>query len=424
MKVAVVGLGKMGLPLACVYAGETNQVIGCDIAPTVVDAVNRGQVLVGGEPGLEERVQSLVAAGRLSASTDTTLAVRECDVVVLIPPLKLTADGQPDYSSLDLASSAVAAGLRPGTVVVYETTLAVGDTRRRFLPILEAGSRLSGGNDFYLAFSPERVFMGRVFKDLATYPKIVGGINPESTDRARTFYGSVLSTEVIGVQNSETAEFIKLAETTYRDVNIALANELGWAATEAGIDSVHAFQLANTQPYSHLHMPGAGVGGHCIPVYPRLLLSVFDDLRVPKVAREINDSMPSALVNLAIDTLAGVAGKNISVLGLSYRGDVKEATLSPTWDVTRLLAAKGAGVALSDPWFTEDELRATGCRVFNGSPEGDATIILAKHAAFEFLDYSNGGVVLDGRPDGWKPKLASGQPYFAIGRGWDPRPGA
>jgi nucleotide sugar dehydrogenase len=418
VKVSVVGLGKMGLPLACQYASHGHDVLGCDVLAEQVAAVNRGECPVRGEEGLDGLVAGLVAAGRLRATTDTTAAVAGSEVIVMIPPVKLNADGTPDYTTMDLATRAVGAGLQRGALVVYETTLPVGDTRQRFAPMLAEASGLTAGADFSVAFSPERVFMGRIFADLKNYPKIVGGIDAASTEAATAFYRSVLDAEVVTVANSETAEFVKLAETTYRDVNIALANELARAGERLGVDAIGAFELANTQPYSHLHAPGAGVGGHCIPVYPKLLMSRAPELRIPALSRLINDEMPHVMVDALDAELGGLAGKTVAVLGLSFRNDVKEDTLSPAWPVLDRLGAAGARVVLHDPWYTAEEITATGAEAGEGDPVADGTIVLAKHAAFRDLDFSLGGAIIDGRPGGWAPRTPPGQRVYVVGQGW------
>jgi len=418
VKVSVVGLGKMGLPLACQYASQGHDVIGCDVLTEQVDAVNRGECPVRGEQGLEELVASLVAEGRLRATTDTSAAAAASEVIVMIPPVKLAADGSPDYSMMDAATRSVGAGLQRGALVVYETTLPVGATRQRFAPMLAECSGLTVGVDFSVAFSPERVFMGRVFADLKTYPKIVGGITETSTAKACAFYRSVLEVEVVEVPNSETAEFVKLAETTYRDVNIALANEMAQAGERLGVDAITAFELANTQPFSHIHTPGAGVGGHCIPVYPKLLMVTAPELRIPALSRQINDAMPHLVVDVLAAELGGLADKTVAVLGLSFRGDVKESTLSPAWPVLSRLRAAGAKVVLHDPWYTPAEITAAGAEPGEGDPVADGTIVLAKHTAFRELDFSRAGPVIDGRPGSWSPQTADGQRVYVIGQGW------
>lgn len=187
-KAAVVGLGKIGLPLSVYMAGNGVEVVGCDISRKIVDAVNAGRTPIEAEEGLGERLAEVVGAGRLRATTDTTAAVAECNVVLVIVPVLVSDDHKIDYSSIDAATEAIAAGLKPGTLVIYETTLPVGTTRERLVPALEKGSGLKAGGDFYVAFSPERVYSGRIFRDLARYPKVVGGVTDESTKQALDFY--------------------------------------------------------------------------------------------------------------------------------------------------------------------------------------------------------------------------------------------
>ena len=200
---------------------------------------------------------------------------------------------------MDAAVASIAPGVHAGSTVIFETTLPLGDTRGRFAPALEAASGLVADRDFFVAFSPERLFSGAVLENLAVYPKLVGGIGEASTGRAARFYASVLDPDVVAMSSSEAAEFSKLADTTYRDVNIALANEFARAADLHGIDVQEVIAAANSQPYSHIHQPGIGVGGHCIPVYPHLLLS-----RAPGL------SLVETLLALAITAmlLAGALG--------------------------------------------------------------------------------------------------------------------
>ena len=222
--VALVGAGKMGLPLAAQFANHGWQVTAVDVNEAVVAAINEGHSHVAEEPGLVEAVAEAHGSGRLRATTDGTAAARAVDVVVIIVPVMLDDRQQPDYRYMDAAVAAIGPGLHAGSLVIFETTLPVGDTRGRYVPALEAASGLTIEDDLFVAFSPERLLSGHVFRNLATYPKLVGGVGPASTARAAGFYASVLDAEVVAMSSAEAAEFAKLAETTYRDVNIALAN--------------------------------------------------------------------------------------------------------------------------------------------------------------------------------------------------------
>ena len=287
--VAVVGAGKMGLPLAAQFASHGWMVVAVDIDPAVVASINAGRSHVGDEPGVADLVAEAHAAGRLTATLDGAAAARAADVIVLIVPVMLGAGSEADHRSMDAAVAAIAPGLREGATVIFETTLPVGDTRGRYAPQLAEASGLTLETGVFVAFSPERLYSGAALRNLATYPKLVGGLGPASTARAAAFYESVLDAEVVAMSTAEAAEFSKLADTTYRDVNIALANEFAAYADRVGVDVTEVIAAANSQPYSHIHQPGIGVGGHCIPVYPHFLLDRAPEMGIVARAREVND---------------------------------------------------------------------------------------------------------------------------------------
>jgi len=404
--VAVVGLGKIGLPLAAQFAGKGMDVIGCDVQPDVVASVNSGRSHVREEAGLEAAVKTAVAHGKLKATTDTTAAVTRSDVVVVIVPLMVGPDRLIDYRNIDAATAAVARGLRRGTLVVYETTVPVGTTWRRLQPLLEKESGLHAGSDFHLAFSPERLYAGRIFADLRRYPKIVGGVDATSTEIAVDFYRRVLDAEVWPVENAETAEFAKLAETAYRDVNIALANQLAMYGADRGVNVGEAFKAANSQPYSHIHRPSIGVGGHCIPVYPHFLLygAAGDELSLVRDARQVNDGMAKVGIAQLDRHLGGLRSRRVLVLGASYREDVKELSFSTVFPIVGLLQRAGANVMVHDPLFAPAELVVLEVEVVDldsaAALSADAVVVQAWHSAFRELDWSrfkNLRAVLDGR---------------------------
>jgi nucleotide sugar dehydrogenase len=390
MRIAVVGLGHIGLPLAVQYARRGHDVIGCDVDARIVDAINRGVSPHDDEPALVEGVPELVAAGRLRATTDDADGVREAEFVVVIVPVVVDEARAIDFTAIDAATRDVAASLRPGTLVIYETTLPVGTTRDRFGPMLAAGSGLTLDRDLFLAFSPERVLVGRVLLDLRRYPKIVGGTSDESTRRAVEFYRAVLDegTEVRAVANAETAEMTKLAETTYRDVNIALANEYARYAAKRGIDVVEVIEAANSQPYSHIHAPGVGVGGHCIPVYPHFLFNDEPDLRIPPLARRINEEMAGWTVELLRSHIGPIEGVPVLVLGIAYRADVREDAFSSAFRLRDELKAAGATVYGHDPYFEADHIRELGFEPYDLAEPATvrAAIVQAGHAMYRDLD--------------------------------------
>ncbi|MFI9330667.1 nucleotide sugar dehydrogenase [Kitasatospora sp. NPDC052868] len=410
MDICVVGLGKLGLPLAVQFAAKGHRVTGADISPEVVACVNLGRPPFPREAGLDEALKRVVAERRLRATTDTTAAVAGAQAVVLVVPLITTAEGAPDFALLDAATDAVAAGLRRGALVSYETTLPVGVTRGRWAPRLAAGSGLVPGRDFALVFSPERVRTGRVFADLRRYPKLVGGIDQAATRRGAEFYREVLDFDprpdlerpngVWELESAEAAEFAKLAETTYRDVNIALANQFARYADRVGVDFAAVADACNSQPFSHLHRPGIAVGGHCIPVYPRLYLWNDPSATVVRAAREANLEMPAYAVGVLEGALdGGLAGQGVLVLGASYRGGVKETAYSGVFPLVEALRAAGARPHVADPLYRADELAALGLPAYGGEPLV-AAVLQADHPEYRDLapaDLPGVRVLLDGR---------------------------
>ena len=417
MDICVVGLGKIGLPLAVRFAAGGNRVRGADTDPSVVAAVAAGRPPFPGEEDLDVELKRVVADGRLTADTSTAEAVAASDAVVIVVPLYVDAAGAPDFAAMDSATAAVAAGLRPGTLVSYETTLPVGTTRGRLAPALEEGSGLRPGPDFPLVFSPERVFSGRVFADLRRYPKLVGGIDPASGRAGTAFYGAVLDFDersdlprpngAWDLGSAEAAELAKLAETTYRDVNIGLANQFARHADAVGVDVQQVIDACNSQPFSHIHRPGIAVGGHCIPVYPQMYLWNDPGATVVRAAREANAAMPGYAVRLLAEAYGPLAGIGVLVLGAAYRGGVKETAFSGVFGVVDALREQGARAWVSDPLYGPEELEALGLPAHRGEPV-EAAVVQADHAEYRTLrpaDLPGVRTLVDGRritdPSAW-----------------------
>ena len=399
MKITVVGLGKIGLPLAVQFASKGHTVHGADVNPAVVESVNAGAEPFPGEAHLQEKLETAVHGGLLTATTDTAAAVSDSDAVVVVVPLFVDTEGVPDFGWMESATHDIARGLKPGTLVIYETTLPVGTTRNRWKPILEGESGLVEGSDFHLVFSPERVLTGRVFTDLRKYPKLVGGLSEAGAAASVDFYNAVLDFDerpdlergngVWDLGSAEAAELAKLAETTYRDVNIGLANQFGRFAAANGIDVYQVIEASNSQPYSHIHRPGIAVGGHCIPVYPRLYLWTDPEATVVRAAREANAGMPSYTVGLAKGAYGDLSGATVVVLGASYRGGVKETAFSGVFATVEALKAEGANVLVHDPMFTPAELGTYGFEAYEMGSPVDVAIVQADHASYKELSASD-----------------------------------
>ncbi len=430
MKIAVIALGKIGLPLAVQFADMGHEVVGVDVQQTVVDKVNAGTEPFPGEAHLQEKLSELVPAGKLRATTDYSEAIPGVDAIVIVVPLFVNDETwQPDFGWMEAATRSFAEHLTPGTLISYETTLPVGTTRNRWKPMIEEISGLTEGKDFHLVFSPERVLTGRVFEDLRKYPKLVGGLSPEGTARGIDFYEQVLTFDerpdlpqgngVWDMGSAEAAEMAKLAETTYRDVNIGLANQFGKFAAANGIDVHKVIDASNSQPYSHIHRPGIAVGGHCIPVYPRLYLYTDPDATIVRTAREANMTMPGYAIALAEGALGDLKDRRVVVLGASYRGRVKETAFSGVFPTVELLKSKGVEVLVHDPMYTDDELAKYGFTPYHRGEPVDAAILQADHP--EYLEFTPAdlpglAVIVDGRgvldPARWE-----GVAYRSIGDG-------
>ena len=430
MRIAVVALGKIGLPLAVQFADKGHEVIGVDVNPHTVDLVNEGKEPFPGEAHLAEKLAELVPAGRLRATTDYAEAIPGVDAVVVVVPLFVNDETwQPDFAWMDEATKSLAAHLTPGTIVSYETTLPVGTLRGRFKPMIEQISGLEEGRDFTLIFSPERVLTGRVFADLRRYPKLVGGLSEDGTRRGIALYQQLLDFDVRedlpqpngvwDMGSAEAAEMAKLAETTYRDVNIGLANQFAVYADKIGVDVQRVIDACNSQPYSHIHRPGIAVGGHCIPVYPRLYLSTDPDASVVRTARSFNATMPQYVVDRAKEILGDLTGLRVVVLGASYRGKVKETAFSGVFPTVDALRAAGAQVLVQDPMYTDEELEGFGWQPYHLGENVDVAIVQADHPEYSKLtpaDLPGVRLLLDGRRV-TNPALFVGVPRITIGGG-------
>lgn len=430
MRIAVVALGKIGLPLAVQYAMKGHDVIGVDVNETTVDLVNKGVEPFPGEAHLDEYVRDVVASGDLRATTSYEEAIPGADAVVLVVPLFVNDETwEPDFGWMDDATRSLATHLTENTLISYETTLPVGTTRNRWKPMIESISGLKEKQDFHLVFSPERVLTGRVFADLRKYPKLVGGLNDAGTAAGIAFYEAVLDFDeradlpspngVWDMGSAEAAEMAKLAETTYRDVNIGLANQFAVYADKVGIDIERVIDACNSQPYSHIHHPGIAVGGHCIPVYPRLYLSTDPDASIVRTARSYNATMPEYVVSRAESVLGSLAGLRVAVLGASYRGGVKETAFSGVFATVDALRARGANVAVHDPLYSDDELRGFGWEPYHlGVDVCDCAIVQADHARYRTLtpvDCPGIRLLLDGRRV-TSTELWAGVPRVVIGK--------
>jgi UDP-N-acetyl-D-glucosamine dehydrogenase len=420
VKIAVVALGKIGLPLAVQYARSGHSVTGVDIDTRCVAAVNNGTAPFPGEAHLDTYLKEVVEEGSLTATEDYGQAIPTADAVVVVVPLLVdVSTGEPEFRWMDLAVSELARNITPNTLIIFETTLPVGTTRGRWKPMIDSISGLSENDGVHLVFSPERVLTGRVFSDLRKYPKLIGALTTAGATLASEFYEAVLQFDerpdlmrpngVWDLGSAEAAEMAKLAETTYRDVNIALANQFALHAQQVGVDVYSVIEASNSQPYSHIHRPGVAVGGHCIPVYPRLYLNGDPSASVVRAAREANEAMPSHTVDLLAAAYGRkLEGARVAVLGATYRGGVKETAMSGVFELVRLLRELGARPMVNDPMYSPQELADLGFACYEFGEAIDAAIVQTDHVEYRSLtghDLPGASVLVDGRlvtnPDGW-----------------------
>ena len=410
MKVTVIGMGKIGLPLAVNFARNGAWVTGLDVQETVVSQINSGVEPFPGEKDLGIYLKNCVADGSLVATLDKEKGISSANVLVVCIPLIIDSNGDPDFNNIDDLAKDIGLNLSVGSLVCFETTLPVGTTRNRFTVAVETASGLKVGSDFYVVFSPERVLTGRVFQDLRKYPKLVGGVTDECTKRGVDFYSSVLQFDprpdlqqpngVWAMKNAEAAEFAKIAETTYRDVNIGLANEFAVYANAIGVDILEVIEASNSQPYSHIHTPGISVGGHCIPVYPRFYMWENSESHIVAAARSRNLDMPLHAVKQIKRLLGDIKGLKIGVLGVTYRSGVKEAAFSGALDLLKYLVRESVTVFGLDPFYDEKEILDFGFSGVADLSALDGVIIHTDHQEFDTLDFEKFGnlkFVYDGR---------------------------
>ena len=333
MKITVIGLGKLGLPLAVQFASKNNFVVGLDVDFDRVNNINLGQTPIDEELDLDWKLKEVVSSGHLKAITDPKNAIADSEIIVVTVPLITNESGEPDFSIIDSVTESIGSYITKGTLVCYETTVPIGTTRHRFGKRIQELSSFEIGSEVFVVFSPERVLTGRVFSDLRKYPKIVGGITEKCTLKGIEFYESVIDFDkrddlknangVWSLGTTEAAEFVKLAETTYRDVNIGLANQFAIHAHKLNLNIQKIIDASNSQYYSHIHQPGISVGGHCIPVYPHLYLISDTEASIVRQARIVNKNMPKFFTQLLLDNVGEITGKQILVLGVTYRPNAK-----------------------------------------------------------------------------------------------------
>ena len=406
LTVGVVGLGYVGLPLSVEIARAGLRAVGFDVDPEVVDGINQGASHIEDVTG--EELAEVLATGRLEATTDMA-RLAECDAISISVPTPLSKTQDPGVSFVIAASEAVAAALRPGQLVVLESTTYPGTTREVLLPALE-GTGLKVGKDFFLCFSPERVDPGNDVWKTKNTPKVIGGMTPGCIDAGLAVYERFIDT-MVPVSSTEAAEMVKILENTFRAVNIALVNEVALIADRLDVNVWEVIEAAATKPFGFMKFtPGPGLGGHCIPVDPHYLAWKMRTLdyrtRFIELASEINAEMPKFVVGKVRAALnAGkkaVNGARILVLGVAYKRDVDDVRESPALDISGLLAADGADVAYHDPFVPDLAEEGTPLSsvplVDQALTEADVVVIVTDHTDVDYARVlERAAVVVDAR---------------------------
>jgi nucleotide sugar dehydrogenase len=396
VRVVVMGLGRIGLPTAVVFANAGAQVTGVDIKAEVVKDTNAGRCRLVDEPGLADLVKKTVAEGRLRATTEPGDAISKADLVLVCVPTPVDVAKAPDYSAVLKASHTIGRHLRKGGIAVIESTIGPGIAEEMVMPVLERESGLKGGKDFGLASCPERSDPGNIMLNMKTLPRIIGGSDPRTTDLVVALYEAALGVKAIRVSDPRTANAVKLTENLFRDVNIALANEFALLFEKIGIDSIEVINACASKYNFMPHYPGAGVGGPCLPSNSYYLISegikVGNIPYLIRMAREINDRMPDHVVELVGEALneAGktIKGSLVAVLGVAYKPDIRDVQLTPIERVISRLLEMGAKVRVYDPMFKGQEV--FGLKVADtlekGASRADCLVIGTAHSEFKGLD--------------------------------------
>jgi len=429
--IAVLGLGHVGLPTAAIFANIGYSVTGADVKKKVVDSI-LSLNLDTKEPGLKEMIERVARAGKLKAIADTVLAAKQAEVMLICVQTPLTQSGKPDLRYLENASRDVARGLGKGKLVIVVSTVPPGTIKNLVTSMLEKESGLKCGVDFWLAYSPERILPGNTIEEFVTNVRLVGGFDARSVELTVELFKNVTKGTIL-VTDIANAELAKLAENTFRYVNIAFANELALICERMGADVAEVVNLANTHPRVNIHKPGPGVGGPCLTKDPQLLLhpeghSPFTS-KLIKCSRELNDYMAEHVVKLVVkalkDTNKDVKNSNITVLGVAYKAEVSDTINSPAEKIIRKLLSLGAKVTVYDP-YTKDDFGARSSKNITEAINGAHCIVVATdHKAFEKLDFraikrlmNINPIIVDGRRVAHPEKAKKqGFTYYGIGYG-------
>lgn len=378
-EISVLGLGYIGLPTASILATNGFTVFGIDVSPPVVEIINKGGIHIE-EPGLKTLVQAAVNSGNLRAFVQPQMA----DVYILAVPTPITHDKKADMKYVEAAARSIMPLLKRGDLIILESTSPPGTTVDFLCPIL-AESGLELGTDLFVAHCPERVLPGKIIKELIQNIRIIGGINQTSAQMARDLYATFVEGE-IHLTDATTAEMVKIMENTYRDVNIALANELARISPQLNINAWDVIRFANLHPRVNIHTPGPGVGGHCISVDPWFVVERFPELaKLISQARNINDYMPELTYQMVLDTVKDITNPKITMLGLTYKPDVDDIRESPALKILEMIDGNpDLQLMVYDPHVKHFDYELSGLEA--AFRDSDCILLTVDHAEFKYIN--------------------------------------
>jgi hypothetical protein len=427
-KIAIYGLGHVGSPLASAWLRAGAHVIGVDKSPKVLENARKGKTHVP-EPGVNEAFSKGLKDKRFYVYDDPVKASQDAHLKLICVPVLLTDSFSADLASVKQVAAAIGRGLKKGDIVSLNPSVPPGTSEDVVLPILEKESGLKVERDFYMVYNPERIYEGRAIEDIEErYPAVIAGAGEKSLEVGSKLYSLVAKKGVIRMSSMRTAETEKLLEGVYRDVNIALANEMAKFCEKVGLNFWEAREAANSQPFCHIHKPGAGVGGACIPIYPQFILHTADinkiECNITRLGRNVNDSMPAYCVDQAVKLLDGasVSQSTIALLGLAFRGGVSDTRLSPTYKVIEeLKKLKVKKIRVHDPLVAFDPSLPQDIALTSSLSEAvdgaNLVMLVSDHPEYRNLTQRDlGGVpVYDGRGVLDRSKFSGGR-FAAIGK--------
>lgn len=391
--ICIFGLGYIGLPTAALFAKNGFNVIGIDINSEIVDKINSGISPIM-EPGLNELVKSVVENGKFKATTNYKKAIKKSNIMIIIVPTPVDKNKKSDLSAVISACEMISSELKKDDIIIIESTIPPGTCDNIIIPLLEKND-LNVGSDFKIAYTPERALPRNTLYEMTHNARVVGGIDSETTNIVADIYKKVTNGEVICVKNLMTAEMIKLMENTYRDVNIALANEFAKICEQLNIDVIDAINAANYHPRVNIHSPGPGVGGHCLSIDPYFIVEMVENSDSPakliKTAREINESMPlyvsNKIKNLLKEHGKSLKNSKVAVLGVAYKANVDDIRETPATPLINDLKNSGCKILANDPYVSDEKIRNMGAKPVSlkEALKSDCVVLITDHDEYRNL---------------------------------------